>query len=349
MTIDKLVALKIFAKRFLFEIGGLRLWHRFVNRRNLTVVMFHRVVPLNDSRFSSANPHYTITPDEFRSCLSFFKKFYSVVSLEQVKAACGGATLPPCPLLITFDDGWRDTLDYAAPVLREFDLPAVVFVSTGQLGTNEGYWQEDILRLADRGDLKIDEAIAICGGEDAFSQKSRGQKWPDAMVEKLNRIPPSMRRTAIKGLSARRACLDRTMLNEAELVQLSGLNFDIGGHGHSHDPLTEIGDIEVEIKNCRERLSNLPLKAAPESFSFPHGRYNRQISDTAEHHGFRMRFSSEPLLNSVDTLDGAEAIGRIEIDLSRLRTGNGFDSRRNLPELAMNLVLRPARRGPANE
>lgn len=46
----------------------------------------------------------------------------------------GETTLPPSPLLITFDDGFADSLDVAAPILAELGLAATVFVTTGYLG-----------------------------------------------------------------------------------------------------------------------------------------------------------------------------------------------------------------------
>ena len=44
-----------------------------------------------------------------------------------------GTPLPPQAVLITFDDGYRDNLKNAAPILQRYGYPAVVFVPVGYL------------------------------------------------------------------------------------------------------------------------------------------------------------------------------------------------------------------------
>jgi peptidoglycan/xylan/chitin deacetylase (PgdA/CDA1 family) len=45
-----------------------------------------------------------------------------------------GAPLPPSAVLITFDDGYRDNLENAVPILRRHGYPAVIFVPIGYVG-----------------------------------------------------------------------------------------------------------------------------------------------------------------------------------------------------------------------
>jgi peptidoglycan/xylan/chitin deacetylase (PgdA/CDA1 family) len=60
---------------------------------------------------------------------------YRAVSLEDVLAHyVEGAPLPTGAVLITFDDGYRDNLDNAAPVLAKHGYPAVQFVPIGYVG-----------------------------------------------------------------------------------------------------------------------------------------------------------------------------------------------------------------------
>src|SRR6202012_996151 len=81
--------------------GALGAFHFTRNRSNLTVVMFHRVLPPDSPARKFAKLDYTLTTDVFASCLAFFKRYYTVVSLAQVAAArTGGQSLPPYPLLI---------------------------------------------------------------------------------------------------------------------------------------------------------------------------------------------------------------------------------------------------------
>src|SRR5262249_48692534 len=50
-------------------------------------------------------------------------------------------------LAITFDDGYRDNYDYAAPILREYNLPATFFVTTEFIGSNVVPWWDRELEI----------------------------------------------------------------------------------------------------------------------------------------------------------------------------------------------------------
>lgn len=60
---------------------------------------------------------------------------YKVISLDEAAAGLRGEiTLPPRPVVLTFDDGYVDFLEYAAPVLEGYGYPAVVYAVAGMLG-----------------------------------------------------------------------------------------------------------------------------------------------------------------------------------------------------------------------
>ena len=110
-------------KRVAYVSGALGWYHKARNRNTLTVVMFHRVLAAGDERWAHADPRYSMTDDQLEQCLQFFGKHYSLVDLAAIEAAAarrGKAleALPARALLVTFDDGWADTEEYALPVLR---------------------------------------------------------------------------------------------------------------------------------------------------------------------------------------------------------------------------------------
>jgi peptidoglycan/xylan/chitin deacetylase (PgdA/CDA1 family) len=74
---------------------------------------------------------------------------YRVVGLEEVVDCFRrDRPLPSDAILITFDDGYRDNLDNAAPVLSRLGYPAVVFVSVGHVGTGRPMPHDDHLPAA---------------------------------------------------------------------------------------------------------------------------------------------------------------------------------------------------------
>jgi len=60
---------------------------------------------------------------------------YHVMPLEELLAHRRAFRLPPPrSVVITFDDGYVDALDHAAPILRRYGLPATLFVVSGAVG-----------------------------------------------------------------------------------------------------------------------------------------------------------------------------------------------------------------------
>ena len=94
----------------------------------LRVLMYHKVNDLPENPLS-------VPVAAFDEQLAQLHELdYTVVSLDDVLAHYrDGTALPPRPVLITFDDGYRDNLEHAAPLLQKHGYPAVVFVPIGYL------------------------------------------------------------------------------------------------------------------------------------------------------------------------------------------------------------------------
>src|ERR1051326_155212 len=96
--------------------------------RVLRVLMYHKVNDALD------NPT-TVSVDLFRRQLEQVLELgYRAVDLDAVIGHYKRGTPPPeRAVLITFDDGYRDVLQNAWPVLEEYGLPAVTFVSVAHI------------------------------------------------------------------------------------------------------------------------------------------------------------------------------------------------------------------------
>jgi peptidoglycan/xylan/chitin deacetylase (PgdA/CDA1 family) len=97
--------------------------------RSLRVLMYHKVNDRPANRLS-------VPTGVFDEQLGHLRDAgYAVVSLDAVlDHYVAGVPLPPRAVLITFDDGYRDNLEHALPVLRRYGYPAVVFVPIGYVG-----------------------------------------------------------------------------------------------------------------------------------------------------------------------------------------------------------------------
>ncbi|HET8575943.1 MAG TPA: polysaccharide deacetylase family protein [Methylomirabilota bacterium] len=176
--------------------GWLRLWRR----TRCTVLLYHRV-----NNVSSDN--LTTSEQRFIEHMRVLRRRYPVLGLSEAVAALrAGHYLGPNLVVITFDDGYADNHDIAAPILQHFGLPATFFVTAGLMGTTRRFdhdadsphrfanltW-EQIRSLAARG-FEIGSHgmshrnLARCPREDARSEIVRSR---ELLGEKLGTPPRS--------------------------------------------------------------------------------------------------------------------------------------------------------------
>ncbi len=108
--------------------------------RSLRVLMYHKVNDL------SPNPT-TVPPAVFAEQMQLLDELgYTPVSLDAVRDHyLLGTRLSPGAVLITFDDGYRDNLENALPVLRRHGYPAVLFVPVAYLDDARPLPHEELL------------------------------------------------------------------------------------------------------------------------------------------------------------------------------------------------------------
>ena len=283
--------------RTLAAAGVLGKWHGWRNRHALTVLSLHRVLPESDPRWPGADPLYTVSTRFFEQLLQWLPKHYAVVSLEQLLAARDrAAPLPACPLLITFDDGWADTSQFALPLLRKYRLPAVLFCAGEAIDRGEGFFQERMIAAWRAGRLSSDalQTLWVQCGVSAADTPAEPLAGPALrqLIARLQALGPERRRTVLEPL---RPVLDdglRHMISAAELRVLPSGGVALGTHGRQHEPLPQADDLDSELVESRRVVSE--AAGLPESevatMSFPFSRQNSRVVARARELGYRLQF-----------------------------------------------------------
>jgi peptidoglycan/xylan/chitin deacetylase (PgdA/CDA1 family) len=275
-----------------YHSGLLGALHRWRNRHALTVLMFHRVLPDGDARLALAEREFTLSLSAFQRVLDFVARHYQVVRLEDVQRwAAGDGELPPCPVLLTFDDGWRDTLEYAAPELQRRGQSAVLFLASEVLSLQAPRWWQDALV----------QAMAAPGARNRLwcAAGFKGTPPADAawrITAQLAAQPEPERMAWLDqhALGITGAVGERQMLSPNELAQLEPAGLEVAGHGHTHAPLTLAADPVAELQASHRLVKQHHAGAA--AMSFPHGAWSPALVVQARQVGFQLIFNSEPTL-----------------------------------------------------
>ena len=294
----------------LYRCGALGVWHHWRNRRALTVLMFHRVLPADDPAFALAEREFTFTLDGFRRTLDFVQHHYSVVGLSDLQAARQGrAALPSNPVLITFDDGWRDTLTHAVPELARRGLPAVLFLASEVVALDNPRWWQDALvaALAEPG---ASARLCTAAGWIDMPNGSISQ----ALAAHLGGMPEADRQAWLERYAPEvlGQITNRQMVTLSELKAFESGCLAIGGHGHTHSPLTLSPDPEAELQASQRMLDE--LNQEERGMSFPHGAWSSELAAVARKSGFDWIFTSDAVLANVSRWPSPlPALGRIHV------------------------------------
>ena len=89
-----------------------------------------------------------VSPQKFERQLRWLARWHRVVGLDETLTAHPRAR----GVAITFDDGFRDNLTVALPLLEKFRMPMTLFVAAGFVG-RDGYLSEEDLRELSRHPL----------------------------------------------------------------------------------------------------------------------------------------------------------------------------------------------------
>jgi peptidoglycan/xylan/chitin deacetylase (PgdA/CDA1 family) len=264
---------------------------KFWGRRgaSLLVLMYHRVLPATHPERSSEQPGMYVSPETLRMHLEHLKRHFTLLHLEEwCQRARQGGALPPLACAVTFDDGWRDTFDFAWPVLRDAGVPATVFIVSNLVGTRYTFWPNRLARLLATSreqhindglldslqelrsleGLAIDHGGALKPGEiDAAIMACKRARSDAEMSSLLERIAP--------GDCAVPAARDLMDWDEIREVSAHG-QIRIGSHTRRHVRLgtglaTEIAD--DEIVGSRQEIA-ARLGAHPASFCYPNGDHS---------------------------------------------------------------------------
>ena len=99
------------------------------------ILNYHRICPDND--MSKPNNELVVSTSKFKEQLIFLKKNYNLVSLDNLLDFEKNNKFN---ISITFDDGYKDNLSYALPILNELNVPATIYVITKFFENDFSIW-----------------------------------------------------------------------------------------------------------------------------------------------------------------------------------------------------------------
>jgi peptidoglycan/xylan/chitin deacetylase (PgdA/CDA1 family) len=202
-----------------------------------------------------------------------------VLPLAEALQRLSDGTLPKRAAALTFDDGTRNLLTNAAPVLRELGMPAAVFLATGPMGTSEPLWPDRLWHAFAQATVPDVDLTALGLGIRSLRDEADRTDTLGAVHQKLKLLPDADRVEQVEAITTAlgqhvippRGPFELLSWNEAKSLGSDGL-ITLYPHTVTHPILSRCDDEKVEhevTKSCRvvEELTG----SAPEIFAYPNG------------------------------------------------------------------------------
>jgi len=268
---------------------------------NLTIVMYHYVRPLKESRYPDLK---ALESENFRGQLDYIQRHYTVVNMQDVIAATRGeARLPEQAILLTFDDGYRDHYEHVFPLLVErgvqgsFFPPACAVREGRVLDVNKIHFT---LASSTNPQRLIAEIFAVMdahrneyglpGNAECFDAFSRESRYDSADVTFIKRIlqkglPAPMRGPLIDRLFRQFVTNDERdfaaelYMDDTQLRELLDAGMFIGSHGDQHLWLNTLSADEQrsEVETSLEFMGDIGVPQHDWVMCYPYGGYNNAL------------------------------------------------------------------------
>jgi peptidoglycan/xylan/chitin deacetylase (PgdA/CDA1 family) len=285
-------------------------------RRALVILCYHRVVPMSDpDLFPFDSDLVSATPVDFAWQMRYLRRHMSPISVETLLAALRGeGGLPPRAVLVTFDDGYDDCVQYALPVLKQQGIPAAVFVASGHIGSEETFWFDRLachLLNTDARSIDLPEA----GISERLAEERRCRREVYArIVSALKGVPNEVRIAALERI--RRQCPVRhdsstagmsRPLSAEQLIEASRNGISVQSHTVSHPILANLDaqQLHAELAQSRAAIGNL-TGVPPEMLAYPNGTwedFGQREVDAARECGYAAAVTYEPGFQTLADLD----------------------------------------------
>lgn len=254
--------------------------HERAARGGVTILMYHRVLP--DAECAGYPlPSLVVPESHFRAQVAWLARHTEVRTVgDALRELPGDGAARDAPVTcVTFDDGYHDNADVAAPVLEEHGVRGTFFVTTRFVDGDTALWF-DVAALA----WSRDRAGCVAAAREEVDTAPAAPRDLAAWMSLLKALPPERRDAIVTRLGAPEP-RDRFRAMRWEQVRaLHSRGHEIGNHTLTHPILPGLpaDALAREIREARAVLEKR-LGAEVPGFCYPNGDHDdRTVAAVAE-------------------------------------------------------------------
>ena len=246
------------------------------------ILTFHHVKPVKQPIFAP-NAHLSVHPAFLEEVIKLLRRReFDIISLdeahERIKNPAKTFTRFAA---LTFDDGYKDTLEHAVPVLQKYQVPYTVYVAPGLIERSADLWWEGIEALIRQQDRILLQNKTDSEGPQELDCTTLEKKYRafDVLLKHLTEeVPEKQQRQRVREICwlykiDLDEILEKEMMGWKEIHQLmSDPLCTMGAHTLNHEALARLDEAaaKAEVINGASVLE-AELGERPRHFAFPYG------------------------------------------------------------------------------
>lgn len=264
----------------------------------LQVLYGHRVLPPEQVEAVGPDAKQSVSPAAFARLLRAYRDWTALTpaalrALLEDRSKRSGAR--PA-FLLTLDDGYRDNLTQALPILERYGVPALIFITSGFVARTSAPYVAVLARICRAADVLAlpDGRRLDCRGLEA-KQAVYARLKPE-----LKKMRPAPCDAWLRALADANGVPwqegDESFLTWDEVRTLDRHPLvTIGAHTRTHPLLTRLplSEAERDIREGREELER-QLGHPVTAFAYPYGAHSFLLWRAVARLGFDLAFATGP-------------------------------------------------------
>ncbi|MDF1853147.1 MAG: polysaccharide deacetylase family protein [Verrucomicrobiales bacterium] len=241
-------------QRKLREVGH---WLASRAKPRCGALLYHRVDEPENDPF-----RLCVSPEYFAGHMESLALSGRALSVPKLQEHLSDGELPSGKIAVTFDDGYLDNLEVALPILEQFEIPATLFVTTGNLG--QPFWWDRLANLILLAP-NLPELLSFPSSSKSIptTSKTRRELF-DYITLELRQRAPAFREEILKTweslIDAPSLAPQQRCQSEEELKRFAQHPLiEIGAHSVTHSRLLALPYEKQaeEIKTSADRLAKI--------------------------------------------------------------------------------------------
>lgn len=314
----------------LFHILGIFKLMRFLNRRKVIILFLHGVMDKEDDQ--KWEPlRQQVSCKVLGKAVERLKKYYHFVDIQEaVGMLKGEVPCKPNSIVMTFDDGYRNNVTRALPVLKARGVKPIIYLVTNVIEHRRAFWfdrMDYILQNMDSGrkNITIKGRTFVLDRSSRSNMKRSYKKMRDEikvlfeddseMNQEINHIANELERASGKKIADIIEKDDwASVLTWEEIIREKDGDVDFGSHtaDHLRLGLVDSGMVREQLMQSKAAIEE-KLTRKCRHFCYPDGSYNAEVAKEVEKCGYESAVTTEYGLNSMG--DNVFTLKRIHLSV----------------------------------